>query len=561
MDMARPTQYTDLTQEELAIIQLEWRRRKRKRAESLLGYRRDPVGYFKEFFPGETYTDGQLEIARSVVDNPITGVQSANSTGKTWVAPRIIKWFLDCFGTELDETEQPSCEVYVGAAPPARNLQRVWSELEVLALKFPHLFANAPMAERLEEGPKCFCEAVPVPVNKRPERQAESWAGKHARYMLFILDEANGVPEPVWTAIRECMSAGIVTRLLFFYNPRLRDGPAYVRFNSGGCHAITLSALDHINVVTGQRVIPGAVTREVVVSMIDSHTRELQPNEPWDDELCFDMRPYLVGATSMRDNGDPIPPLPAAPRKIVNQDFSYMILARAPKIAANRLIPDDWIDQARGRYDLYVGAHGDTPPVGVRPIMGGDIAEENDLNARALRYGTYVPPIKVWTGVNVIAAGDSFVADYKLYACREAYMDGTGLGAGVAPYMRQLGCLAEGVKISRKPTRPYVEYVGGIRVEGSFNILRDQLHWSLREWLDPRNGAMLPPQPRLIEALRRLTYRKNPVSGNIEVLDKPSLKKMLRYSPDEMESLLMTFAPSSGGWALWVEHDQAGLAA
>lgn len=550
MPKAKAPSYSDT---ELAAVQLELRRRQREKAQRLIGYRTDPLGYLRQQFPDVTFSPDIEKTIQAVAKYPVVGIESGNSTGKTHCAAFIIKWFYDCFGAEEDEDEQSSCEIYVGASPPARNLNRIYSELSVLYRKYPKVFAGDELkAERLISGPKHFVEFVPIPANQKPEQQKEAFAGKHARYMLFLLDEANGVPESIYGAIRECMTSGLVVRLVFFYNPRGREGPAYERVHAGRCYSLRIPQLTHPNVLEGYPVIPGAVTRDSVVKMIATMTHPLRPTQEWDDDLCFDIPPQLVGASAIDDNGQELEPLTDDPREIHNQDFCSIVLGRPPKTSANRLIPDEWIDEARSKWDYYVAQNGERPPLLIDAIMGLDVAEEHDLNALVLRYGTFVPMPETWTGVNIPETERRAYERFQTVTCTEIFVDGTGLGAGVAPHLVEKGVPATSVKIASSPTLTYIETATGERTEIEFRSLRDQLLWQLREWLDPKRGAMLPPLQRMIEPMRKMTYRKHHISLKIEVMDKPVIKSLLGYSPDEMEALALTFARSGGGWGMWV---------
>ena len=83
---------------------------------------------------------------------------------------------------------------------------------------------------------------------------------------------------------------------------------------------------------------------------------------------------------------------------------------------------------------------------------------------------------------------------------------------------------------------------------GVFDRLRDQLYWSIREWLR-QSAAMLPPDEKLIEELTCPTYEiKN---GRICVMKKESMVEKLRRSPDRLDSLALTFKQSDG---LWFSH-------
>ena len=74
---------------------------------------------------------------------------------------------------------------------------------------------------------------------------------------------------------------------------------------------------------------------------------------------------------------------------------------------------------------------------------------------------------------------------------------------------------------------------------GEFLIIRDQLWWACREWLRTDSSAMLPPNEKLIEQLAIPTYEIQ--NGKIQIMKKDIMKESLGYSPDEAESLILTF--------------------
>jgi len=94
------------------------------------------------------------------------------------------------------------------------------------------------------------------------------------------------------------------------------------------------------------------------------------------------------------------------------------------------------------------------------------------------------------------------------------------------------GVVAVGVKSSERAT---------IKTEaGEFNRLRDQLWWSVREWLRADPGAMLPPDEQLLEELSIVTYEVK--DGKIRIMAKDEMKELLGRSPDRADSLCLTFA-------------------
>jgi hypothetical protein len=193
-----------------------------------------------------------------------------------------------------------------------------------------------------------------------------------------------------------------------------------------------------------------------------------------------------------------------------------------------------WLNAARSRYDVYVAQFGEVPPQGVRPVMGQDVAEFGvDANAACFRYGGWVAPVVVWSGLDPDISATKAAGLYKERQALKANVDGTGVGAGVAPKMSRHGCRAYSIKVASSPTEA--------TELGEFKQLRDQLWWATREWLRTDTGAMLPPDEELIEELATPTYEiKN---GEVKVMGKDMMKELLKRSPDRAESLIMTFAP------------------
>lgn len=59
------------------------------------------------------------------------------------------------------------------------------------------------------------------------EQQSNALAGFHADYLLFILDEAGGIPDAVMAAAEAALASGIETKLLMAGNPTHLEGPLY----------------------------------------------------------------------------------------------------------------------------------------------------------------------------------------------------------------------------------------------------------------------------------------------------------------------------------------------
>lgn len=455
----------------------------------------------------------------------------------THCAARIAVWFYKVFA---------GAQVYTTAAPPEENLRRLlWGEISRIQGRNPDLFADdRQLSLHIARSGSEFITGVSIPMNDSPEKREARFSGKHAPYLLFIVDEGDAVPDEIYRAIEGCMSGGHA-RMLIMFNPRHESGPVYRMERDRQAHVVELSALTHPNVVTGQEVYPGAVTRDTTARRINEMTRPLAPGEA-SDAHCFQMPPFLVGYAAPRKDGSTYPPLLAGERKIEDPAFSYMSLGKYPAQGLDQLISKEWLDAARARYDVYTARFGEKPPLGVTGKLGVDVADEGaDLNAACRRYGGWVAPIEIWSGVDVIATGKKIINLAQLHGNLAAILiDGNGVGAGAPPYVRErITNTVKVVKVmvTEKPTEKVQATNGELIAE--FSAKRDQLWWAVREWLRTDPGAMLPPDELLLEELRAVTYEMDN-KRRIKIMERALFQKKLQRSPDRSSALCLTFAPT-----------------
>jgi hypothetical protein len=97
-------------------------------------YRERPRAFVKEVLKEDFLTPDQEKVLKSVIENPITVLESANGTGKSYIMPRIGVFFYKVF---------PGAQVYMAAAPPEDNLKRIMGgELGGIVTKNPGLFVE-----------------------------------------------------------------------------------------------------------------------------------------------------------------------------------------------------------------------------------------------------------------------------------------------------------------------------------------------------------------------------------------------------------------------------------
>jgi hypothetical protein len=485
-------------------------------------FQNDPVGFARDVL-GETLTPNMINLMEAVRDNPVVIAKSGNAVGKTFVAARLAVWWLLCFDL---------CQVYTAAAPPQGNLERLlWGEIGSLIEKHPELFEQTEVKTlHVAKSANSFLTGVSIPASGTASQKEARFSGKHSPNLFFICDEADGIPDEVFRGIESCMSGGHA-RLLLMFNPRAEQGHVYRLEREGRAKVVELSALNHPNVLTGEDRIPGAVTRAVTVRRINQWCRPLTGREtPGRD--CFLLPSFLEGEITVDQTGRMFPPLIPGWYRIAEPAFSYMVAGKYPAQSSRQLISREWIDRARSRWDAYVSEKGEIPPVGTSAVMGLDVGEfGSDANVACFRYGGYVDRLIPWSGVDPLVTSNRAAEEYRQRIVRFCNVDATGVGAGVAPQMKASNCRANAVKVASSPTEE--------SEMGEFRNMRAQLWWACREWLRVDSGAMLPPDEMLLEELATPAYEI--VNGKIEVMNKQTMRELLKRSPDRADALCLTF--------------------
>lgn len=195
-------------------------------------YRKNPVLFAQEvlqFEPDNWQRDALMDLSI----NPKIAIKSGQGVGKTGIEAVALLWFLCCF---------PFPRV-VATAPTKQQLHDVlWSEVSKWLSKSPLLSAMLKWTKTYiyMTGYEKRWFAV-----ARTATKPENMQGFHEDNMLFIVDEASGVADPIMEAILGTLS-GVNNKLLLCGNPTKTNGTFYDAFNkdSGMYRTYTVSSLD-----------------------------------------------------------------------------------------------------------------------------------------------------------------------------------------------------------------------------------------------------------------------------------------------------------------------------
>jgi hypothetical protein len=357
-------------------------------------------------------------------------------------AARMAIWFYKCF---------PGSKVFLAAAPPEDNLKRLlWGQIDLLRSNNEDLFSgdNVKSLEIARDG-EWYLAGLSIPNSGSEHEKVSKFSGKHGPYLFFILDEADAIPDVCYEGIETCMSGGFA-RMLIMFNPKKQIGPVYEK-EKKGAKVVTLNAFNHPNVVTGQDIYPGAVTREETVKRINLYTRPVVEGDDLSHSI-FELPDYLVGCTAEADDRSIFPPLIGGKRKIIEPKFSYMVLGRYPEQSETQLISPTWVKKAQDRWYEYTKEHGENPPENCFPTMGLDVAEMgSDDNVLCLRYGNYVPLFEAWNGMYPMQTGEKAAKIFDQKQVEKAFVDCMTVGSDVPLVMQKAGCNCIGIKVNESP--------------------------------------------------------------------------------------------------------------
>lgn len=176
-------------------------------------YRLDPILFFREVLRFEP-DSWQMEAAKDVSESPKVSIRSGQGVGKTAFQAAIALWFLCCF---------PYPRI-VATAPTRQQLNDVlWSEIAKWMEKSPVLGSILKWTKTYVYMLGCEKRWFAV---ARTATKAENMQGFHEDNMLFIVDEASGVAEPIMEAILGTLS-GDNNKLLLCSNPTKTSGTFY----------------------------------------------------------------------------------------------------------------------------------------------------------------------------------------------------------------------------------------------------------------------------------------------------------------------------------------------
>jgi hypothetical protein len=226
--------------------------------------------------------DPLYQMLTGLANKKDVGVEAGTGVGKTFLAAAVCLWFVDCWPMINDpktgEVLDPGARVITVATKENQLRKVIWREIE----NFKPVFSDMhPQAEWMDlglrmnpdresgskEGWGVFGMTASVSSD---EEVSTKFSGLHGPHMLFVMDEAPGINKPILEAIENTCTANHNLRLALG-NPKSQNDTLHKFCTQKRVKHIRASALDHPNVVLGEELVTGAVTRKSVRRRLDKY--------------------------------------------------------------------------------------------------------------------------------------------------------------------------------------------------------------------------------------------------------------------------------------------------
>lgn len=435
-------------------------------------------GWFQPFTKGEEITWQQLAILLAV-EAAVTrkslnriSIRSGHGIGKSTTLSWLLLWFLFCF-----KDAQIPC-----TAPTSDQIHDIlWKEVQIWMNKMPkeisQLYDWSADYIRMIESPQTWFARARTARKESPE----ALAGIHADHVLYLVDEASGVPDEIFNTGEGALTGGFYlfvmisnpTRLLgYFRESHTKDKENWQ------CLAFNSEESPIVNDKYVQRII-------------DKHGMN-------SDEYLIRVQGEFPKEDSMDDGG-------------------YLPL----------LLEQDIRTTSDGE---FIG----------KVRMGVDPAGEgSDTTSWVIRdnYKAKIVATEKTSNSKSIAQKTRTLMEHYNVLPDDITVDNFGEGANVAQELALVGVRVNALNVGERVDKDEEEMS---KLEGGklFLNVRAASYWSLRKWL--RTGGELVQNTKWKDEALNLKYRTE-VSGRIKIMSKRDMKKEGIKSPNNMDALMLTF--------------------
>lgn len=480
-------------------------------------YQRDPVAFAREVLGVEPW-EKQIQILEALRDHDRVSCKSGRRVSKSHSAGVVALWWYCSF---------EDARVIMSSTTSRQVDEILWRELSKLRASAGRcLGCKREISDMVSRGVPALVAEQKIPRPCRHSavidgdigqlartglkskdfrqvwgftaREGEAVQGLAGRNMLFILDEASGIPQPIFDAIEGNRAGG--AKVLLLGNPTQNSGEFFDAFGSKskagrgndgvGYHNITISSEDSPNVRTGENRIPGLATREWI------RERELE----WGRESAM-FRIHVLGEFALAEEG--------------------------------RIFSVHAIQQAEERW--HTAPESGRLYIGLDPAGASGSGDETVFAIRRGQKLLALLPFRGLTDEGHLIQLLGIISRYRLP--RETpvvVLDREGaIGSSLS------GLIRAHLDV-REQTFEFVAVRSSDRAHRQslvYDRMRDELAANLETWI--RDGGAILEDVKLSAELHSLEWRQS-VNGRLKLTPKDDLRKDLGRSPDRYDALALS---------------------
>lgn len=439
-------------------------------------------------------------------------VEAGHNTGKTFIGAALVNHFFDVFTPAI---------VYTFAPTWSQIKDLLWKEIRTQrdGKRLPGRILETC---EIKYKPNHFAKGRAASIG---DSATERIQGQHGRYLMFVLDEAEGVAPFVFDAVNSMTSGGI-SIVLMLANPRTRGSAFYTQRTRADVVNFRMSCLHHPNVIEGREVVPNAVRRDYVLGLMDEgHATAVERHDP--DSYTFEL-PWMPGPIYQPDD-----------------EFMFRVLGVAPPQSSDdTFCPVGRFEAAIDRAPIPVDSH--------KARMGVDVA----------RYGSDVGTLYVAHDGCIRRAGVFKRQDYYEYYLKikqeagrlkaqgvtdlQIRVDGGGgFGGGVVSH------LLNSEEFTDKDTRMFPEFkvfevhFGGTPYDGEgYRDIVTEMYYHAGEAC--KHVSVMGATQALIQDVTERPFRwlKSRRGKDVKALvDKEQFRRKFGRSPDDGDGFVLAVAP------------------
>jgi hypothetical protein len=164
--------------------------------------------------------------------------------------------------------------IVISTAPTERQVRDLlWAEINNLFIKSKTNLGGKTRSTGFSFAPRWFATGITT-TSGNEEDSAVRFQGYHSKHILVIMDEAVGIHPAIWEAV-DGITNSDNAKILAVGNPSTPNCAFKKHLDSGEWNVLTVSALNHPNVLEKREVVPGAVSYRWVKDKIKRWCREI----------------------------------------------------------------------------------------------------------------------------------------------------------------------------------------------------------------------------------------------------------------------------------------------